>query len=101
MAVGNLTLLQNFLGGMDEEWFVTLHINIEAEAGPALSVLPVAQQAVANGDQATLERSLLTIAETLQTMFDLLGRMPDPCDPDIYYHRVRPFMFGCLTCRKG
>ena len=28
VAVGNLTMIQNFLGGMDEEWFVTLHVNI-------------------------------------------------------------------------
>ncbi|MEZ4617484.1 MAG: hypothetical protein R2867_18500 [Caldilineaceae bacterium] len=36
IAAGNLTLLHNFLGGMDEEWFVTLHIEIEAKAGRAL-----------------------------------------------------------------
>ncbi|MCB0194656.1 MAG: hypothetical protein KDJ65_22080 [Anaerolineae bacterium] len=94
VAVGNLTLLQNFLGGLDEEWFVTLHINIEAAAGPGLSVLPMAQQAVENGDDTALENALLTVADTLQTMFDLLGRMPERCDPYIYYHRVRPFMFG-------
>jgi indoleamine 2,3-dioxygenase len=94
VAVGNLTLLQNFLGGMDEEWFVTLHVNIEAIAGPALSVLLPAQAAVIDEDHESLEKHLITIAETLQRMFDLLGRMPERCDPHIYYHRVRPFMFG-------
>jgi indoleamine 2,3-dioxygenase len=94
VAVGNLTLLQNFLGGMDEEWFVTLHINIEAIAGPALAALLPAQIAVTQEDDDTLIRQLLTIADTLQAMHDLLGRMPERCDPYIYYHRVRPFMFG-------
>ena len=94
VAVGNLTLLQNFLGGMDEEWFVTLHINIEAAAGPALAALRPAQRAVTEGDDPALESHLQTIAATLQTMHDLLGRMPERCDPYIYYHRVRPFMFG-------
>lgn len=94
VAVGNLTLLNNFLGGMDEEWFVTLHINIEAVAGKAMGVLQPAQQAVLRGDDPTLEAHLIAVTETLQAMFDLLGRMPERCDPYIYYHRVRPFMFG-------
>lgn len=94
VEVGNLTLNQNFLGGMDEEWFVTLHINIEAQAGGALSVLQPAQTAVSHHDIPSLESHLLTIAATLGTMSALLRRMSERCDPYIYYHRVRPFMFG-------
>src|SRR5579863_835642 len=33
IALGNLALLQNFLGGVDEEWFVLVHVEIEAKAG--------------------------------------------------------------------
>ena len=41
IALGNLALLQNFLGGADEEWFITVHIDIEARAGVAMdAVLP-------------------------------------------------------------
>ncbi|MEZ4710854.1 MAG: hypothetical protein R3A44_26890 [Caldilineaceae bacterium] len=94
IAVGNLTLNQNFLGGMDEEWFVTIHINIEAEAGRALSVLLPLQDAVTTRNMATIEDYLAQVADTLQTMHDLLSRMPERCDPHIYYHRVRPYMFG-------
>lgn len=94
IEVGNLTLNQNFLGGLDEEWFVTLHIQIEAEAAPALQVLLPMQTAVSHHDIPTIETSLLTIAETLQTMTTTLRRMPERCDPYIYYHRVRPYMFG-------
>ncbi|MCB0061731.1 MAG: hypothetical protein KDE19_06435 [Caldilineaceae bacterium] len=94
IAAGNLTLLHNFLGGMDEEWFVTLHIEIEAKAGRALSILAPAQQAVIDDDPATLIAHFQTIADTLQTMYEILGRMTERCDPYIYYHRVRPFMFG-------
>ena len=39
VEVGNLRMLLNFLGGMDEEWFVTIHVHIEAVAGRALSML--------------------------------------------------------------
>src|SRR5438132_3320966 len=33
IELGNITLLQNFLGGLDEEWFVLVHVDIEAKAG--------------------------------------------------------------------
>src|SRR5205809_6487369 len=37
IELGNITLLQNFLGGLDEEWFVLVHVDIEAKAGKALA----------------------------------------------------------------
>ena len=92
--VGNLAMIQNFLGGMDEEWFVTLHVNIEAAAALGLSVLLPAQEAVLQEDTRALEGYLLDLTETLQTMAALLQRMPERCHPDTYYHRVRPYMFG-------
>ncbi|MBI3304263.1 MAG: hypothetical protein HYZ72_19535, partial [Deltaproteobacteria bacterium] len=32
VALGNSALLQNFLAGLDEEWFVLVHVDIEAKA---------------------------------------------------------------------
>ena len=94
IAVGNLALLQNFLGGLDEEWFVTIHVQIEQEAAPALAALPAAQAAVARGDAAALRAALETVAGALERMHHTLRRMPDNCDPYIYYNRVRPFIHG-------
>ncbi|MFT7587406.1 MAG: indoleamine 2,3-dioxygenase [Cellvibrionaceae bacterium] len=90
----NLTLLQNFMGGMDEEWFVTLHTQIEASAAPAVLCLKSLQLAMKSEDYETAETHLTTIGDTLQTMYDILGRMQERCDPYIYFNRVRPFMFG-------
>lgn len=94
IAVGNLTMIQNFLGGQDEEWFALIHVNIEAVAGRALAVLLPAQAAIAQDDADTVEHALHELAATLQAMHALLLRMPERCDPYIYYHRMRPFMFG-------
>lgn len=94
IALGNLTLIQNFLSGMDEEWFTTVHINIEAAAGRGLAVLLPAQAAVVQDDATALAGYLNEITATLQTLHDLLSRMPERCDPHIYYHRVRPWIFG-------
>jgi indoleamine 2,3-dioxygenase len=32
IALDNIVLLQNFLGGLDEEWFVVVHVQIERQA---------------------------------------------------------------------
>ena len=94
VELGNVALLQNFLGGADEEWFVAIHIAIEAQAAPALMASEAAHSAVAVGDDARLEICLSTIAGSLQWMVSTLARTPEWCDPYIYYRRVRPFIHG-------
>ncbi len=94
VEVGNLHMMLNFLGGMDEEWFVTIHVHIEAVAGRALSVLIPGQEAVSRGDADTVTRCLEAVTGTLHEMRAVLERMTERCDPNTYYHRVRPYMFG-------
>src|ERR1700761_2342456 len=36
---GNIGLVQNFLGGLDEEWFILIHVDIERKAAPAMALL--------------------------------------------------------------
>ena len=94
VEVGNMSMMLNFLGGMDEEWFVTIHVHIEAVAGRALAKLMPGQEAVSRGDSETVAYCLDTVAETLREMRSILERMTERCDPNTYYHRVRPYMFG-------
>jgi indoleamine 2,3-dioxygenase len=91
---GNLALLQNFLGGADEDWFVLVHVAIEAAAAPALGALAPAIAAAQAGDAAKLEAQLEAIARSLERMRALLARMPEWCDPEVYYRRVRPWIHG-------
>ena len=37
IALGNIALLQHFLGGLDEAWFILIHVDIERRAGAALA----------------------------------------------------------------
>lgn len=94
IELGNIALLQNFLGGMDEEWFVLVHVDIEAKAIPALQAIPDAQQAVVEQDNKTLNHALKQMMESLQAMCNTMERMPEHCDPYIYYNRVRPYIHG-------
>ena len=91
---GNIALLQCFLGGQDEEWFILIHIDIEKKAGKALKAIEDAQAAVVKDDADALEDALENLRSALAAMYQVLCRMPEKCDPYIYFHRVRPYIFG-------
>jgi len=91
---GNIGLLQCFLGGQDEEWFILIHIDIEKKAGKALKAIEQAQTAVVAQDAEKVEAALIKMRAALTAMYEVLGRMPERCDPYIYFHRVRPYIFG-------
>ena len=91
---GNIALLQCFLGGQDEEWFILIHIDIEKKAGKALKAIEEAQSAVVSNDVEKLEKALTKMRDGIKAMYDVLARMPEKCDPYVYFHRVRPYIFG-------
>ena len=94
IELGNIALPQNFFGGLDEEWFVLVHVEIEAEAGPALAGLVGAINAAFGDDPDQVVRGLRAAAEAEARMYNTLLRMPEGCDPYIYFHRVRPYIHG-------
>jgi indoleamine 2,3-dioxygenase len=91
---GNIALLQCFLGGQDEEWFILIHIDIEKKAGKALKAIELAQASVVENNLDALKKALIQLRDALQAMYDVLCRMPERCDPYVYFHRVRPYIFG-------
>jgi indoleamine 2,3-dioxygenase len=91
---GNLGLIQNFLGGIDEEWFILIHVEIERKAAPALTLLHACLDAAEAGQAETLEALLARVESSLRSVQATMLRMPDHCDPYIYYHRVRPYIHG-------
>jgi len=94
IALGNLALLQNFLGGVRDDKIIIVHVEIEAKAGRGMQSLANAQTAVAQGDRERAVISLKALEEVLGSMLASLVRMPERCDPYIYYRRVRPYIHG-------
>ncbi len=94
VAAGNIALLTNFWGGVDEEWFVIIHVDIEAKAAPAITSLFETQKAIIEDKPEELLTYLTTISNACETIYQALCRMPEFCDPYIYYNRVRPFIHG-------
>lgn len=94
VQLDNIVLLQNFLGGLDEEWFVVVHIQIEREAGPGLAGLLRTMKGAANDREDEVLLGLTTLASAQTAMRDTLIRMKERCDPYVYYNRVRPYIHG-------
>jgi indoleamine 2,3-dioxygenase len=94
IALENIFMFQNFYGGADENWFVMIHVAIEAEAGVLLDnaarLVTVARQ----GDEAEAERLLVEMDQAWERIYGHFARMGERCDPYIYFHRVRPYIHG-------
>ncbi len=91
---GNLGLIQNFLGGIDEEWFILIHVEIERRAARGIAALHACLDTAEAGDVDYLEARLAEVEASLASMYATLKRMPERCDPYIYFHRVRPYIHG-------
>ncbi len=90
----NTTTVQPFLGGEDEAWFILIHVAIEAQAAGLFSRVPTAIEAAEAGDRRALLRSLSGMTDAWDRMIAIFDRMPDRCDPYIYFQRVRPWIHG-------
>ena len=97
ITLDNIALIQNFLGGVDEEWFTMIHIVMEAQAGPAMLATYNALNAAKANEWPAVNNCLYTIANSLENVYNTFCRMQEKCDPYIYYNRVRPYIFGTLN----
>ena len=94
LALDNLETLQLFLGGLDERWFYLTTVAIEAKGGPALLAMIETQQAVATGQVAEVVHGLARLRAAIDAIYAILLRIPEKCDPHIFFHRIRPFLAG-------
>ena len=90
----NIFMLQHFLGGQDEAWFVLIHVAIEAQAGAALALMGPIVDGVDNDNLAVVQNHLETMANIWAKINAIFDRMPERCDPYIYFERVRPYIHG-------
>ena len=92
--LSNIYVIQNFLGGQDENWFILVHVAIEARAGAALVRIKAVIDGAESGDAAKVTKLLNEIAVVWSDLKDIFDRMPERCDPYAYFERVRPYIHG-------
>jgi indoleamine 2,3-dioxygenase len=98
IALGNIELLQNFSlpgeGKSDEDWFILVHVDIEARAGKALTALKSLPGVLKYDEDPRQETLLREALDGLRAMNKTMDRMPEGCSPEVYFRKVRPYIFG-------
>jgi indoleamine 2,3-dioxygenase len=90
----NLKVLLSFTGTKTEEWFYMISTAIEASGGPLLAAMLRCTKAIPVSNIATITCCVHEITAGLQRINKLLQRMHEQCDPQIFYHNVRPLCAG-------
>jgi len=94
IVVDNLRCVQKLIDIPDESWFHLIHVEIEAHAGPAIQHCMSATDAIQQEDITTVERDLAGVTAALQKMMATFKRITEQCKTDVYYHTLRPYLFG-------
>jgi indoleamine 2,3-dioxygenase len=92
--LSNIRMIQPFLSGQDEAWFVLVHVAIEARAGDMLAAIPEILAACEADDADTVRTGLERMSGGWEAVNAIFDRMPERCDPYIYFNRVRPYIHG-------
>jgi indoleamine 2,3-dioxygenase len=94
LTLDNLAMLQLFHGGMDESWFYLVTVAMDAACAPAVQAIADARQGTLRGRVEVVARALGAMKAALLEIRGVLARMPEQCDPHVFYRRQRPFMNG-------
>lgn len=81
-------------GTRDEEWFYLISVALESRGGPIILELLNCMHAANQGDESAVVSSLKQTTQNIGQIGELLGRMSERCDPQIYYHDIRPLLAG-------
>ena len=94
IVVENLRCIQKLIDIQDESWFHLIHVEIEAHAGSISQACILATLAIEQNDTKNIEAELLRIPRAFNKMITTFKRMFEKCSPDIYFHTLRPYLFG-------
>ena len=90
----NVDVMLKFSHLGDEAWFFRVHIAIEAQAGDIIVALQNTREAMTHEDDSAVLEALRVVRAGLVQITQTFHEMPDHCDSDVYFHQVRPYLFG-------
>ena len=96
-ALDNLRTLTTFTGTRDEEEFYLTSSRIELRGVDALEVMRVTMDELFIGDALAVRRItryLHSLAYVVDDLARILLSVRDGCDPDLFYHSIRPWFNG-------
>jgi len=92
IALGNIDTIQNFVHLYDENWFILVHVEIEALAARILDAIARVQVALSTGEFTIIDQALSDIASAVSDQVKVLRRIPERMDPALYYNTFRPYI---------
>lgn len=94
VILDNLDTCLSFTGTTDESWFYLISVYFEKLGGKCISHIEdvIDAMLVNNTERVTL--SLKLLAHTINELIIVLRRLPEKCDPNVFYFQVRPFLAG-------
>ncbi|KAJ4374756.1 hypothetical protein N0V83_001832 [Neocucurbitaria cava] len=93
----NMVALQTATGSDDESWFLIISNAMEARAGPLIETMLAAMEAVEVEDFPKIVGALNYFKQSMEDIGTLLERMDERCNPQIFYHTIRPFLAGSMN----
>ncbi|KAM0716420.1 hypothetical protein Q7P37_007865 [Cladosporium fusiforme] len=93
----NMTALHTVTGTDDESWFFIISNAMEARAGPIITGMLEAMEAVEQNDSVTVIDSLQNLRQSITEIGKLLERMDERCNPQVFYHEIRPYLAGSMS----
>ena len=102
-ALDNLRSLTLFTGTRDEEEFYLASARIELRGVDALEIMRATMDELFVGDTLAsrrITRYLQSLVRVLDDLARLLLAVRDGCDPDVFYHLVRPWFNGADSGSK-
>ncbi|KAK6369706.1 hypothetical protein LTS17_009156 [Exophiala oligosperma] len=90
----NLRSLHTCTGSRDEEWFYLVSVAIEAKGSLFIKEILNCIYATEYHDTNTVIASLRSITAGVNDVGKLLDRMHEHCDPQRFYHEIRPLLAG-------
>ncbi|ORY57431.1 Indoleamine 2,3-dioxygenase [Pseudomassariella vexata] len=90
----SIRCLHTFTGTDDEHWFFMVSVAMEAQTACIIPVMMRALEAVKSRDYAIITNALEELSSCIEKVGALLERMYEGCDPDVFYHQIRPYLAG-------
>ncbi|EME81768.1 uncharacterized protein MYCFIDRAFT_215476 [Pseudocercospora fijiensis CIRAD86] len=96
-----MVALHTATGTEDESWFFAVSNAMEARAGPLIQTMLAAMEAVEMDDVPSIIYSLEYFRQSMIDIGILLERMDERCNPQVFYHTIRPFLAGSMNMESA
>lgn len=96
VTLENIEPLVTLTGTRDEQWFIMVHVAIEAAAAPAILAAKKAFVEARNEspDADALTSAMHTIKASVEEAIKIMRRMQEECNPDAFWNVLRPYLGG-------